>query len=159
MVTFCGGRVGLIEHATNQLSDVTIGAAIEVRRHLGPGLLESSYHACLCRELGLRGIAHESHVALPVHYKGIQLSKGYIIDLLIENSLVRNKIRRQTPADSFRTTHYLHALARGIVRSSDELQRSPSPPRHQENAALILLSVQLPCLPCFRGEPLLRLSQ
>ena len=80
--------MGLIKHATNQLSDVTIGAAIEVHRHLGPGLLESSYHACLCRELELRGIAYDSQVALPVQYKGIQLSKGYIIDLLIDNSLV-----------------------------------------------------------------------
>jgi GxxExxY protein len=80
--------VGLIEHATNQLSDATIGAAIEVHRHLGPGLLESSYHACLCRELELRGIAHDSQVTLPLEYKGLQLSKGYIIDLLIENSLV-----------------------------------------------------------------------
>ena len=80
--------MGLIKHATNQPSDVTIGAAIEVHRHLGPGLLESSYHACLCRELELRGIAYDSQVALPVQYKGIQLSKGYIIDLLIDNSLV-----------------------------------------------------------------------
>jgi GxxExxY protein len=80
--------VGLIEHATNQLSDITIGAAIEVHRHLGPGLLESSYHACLCRELELRGIAYDSQVALPLQYKGVQISKGYIIDLLIENSLV-----------------------------------------------------------------------
>jgi GxxExxY protein len=80
--------VGLIEHATNRLSDVTIGAAIEVHRQLGPGLLESSYHACLCRELELRRIAYDQQVALPVHYKGIQISKGYIIDLLIENTLV-----------------------------------------------------------------------
>jgi GxxExxY protein len=80
--------VGLIEHATNQLSDVTIGAAIEVHRHLGPGLLESSYQACLCRELELRRIAYESQVPLPLKYKGMRLSKGYIIDLLIENSLV-----------------------------------------------------------------------
>jgi GxxExxY protein len=80
--------VGLIEHATNYLSDVTIGAAIEVHRHLGPGLLESSYHACLCRELALRGIAYDSQVALPVQYKGIQLSKVYVVDLLIENLLI-----------------------------------------------------------------------
>jgi GxxExxY protein len=59
-----------------------------VHRHLGPGLLESSYHACLCHELELRGIAYDSRVALPLQYKGIQLSKGYIMDLLIENSLV-----------------------------------------------------------------------
>jgi GxxExxY protein len=83
-----GGRVGLIEHATNQLSDVTIGAAIEVHRHLGPGLLESSYHACLCRELALRGIPYDSQVVLPVQYKGLHLSKGCIVDLLIDNSLV-----------------------------------------------------------------------
>lgn len=80
--------MGLIEHATNQLSDVTIGAAIEVHRHLGPGLLESSYQACLCRELDLRGIAYESQVPLPLKYKGMRLSKGYIIDLLIAESLV-----------------------------------------------------------------------
>ena len=80
--------MGLIEHPTNPISERVIGAAIEVHRHLGAGLLESSYHACLCRELELRGIAHDSQVTLPLQYKGIQLSKGYIIDLLIENSLV-----------------------------------------------------------------------
>jgi GxxExxY protein len=80
--------VGLIEHATNQLSDRTIGAAIEVHRHLGPGLLESSYHACLCHELELRGILYESQVALPLRYKGIQLPKAYLIDLLVGNSLI-----------------------------------------------------------------------
>ena len=80
--------MGLIEHATNELSDAAIGAAIEVHRHLGPGLLESSYHACLCRELELRGVTYDSQVALPLHYKGIRLPRGYIIDLLIEKSLV-----------------------------------------------------------------------
>ena len=80
--------MGLIAHATNQLSDVTIGAAIEVHRHLGPGLLESSYHACLCRELELRHIHFDTQVAFPIQYKGLQLSKGYLIDLLIENALI-----------------------------------------------------------------------
>ena len=74
--------MGLIEHVTNHLSDVTIGAGIEVHRHLGPGLLESSYLACLCHELELRGIAYNSEVTLPLQYKGIWLSKGYVIDLL-----------------------------------------------------------------------------
>jgi GxxExxY protein len=80
--------VGLVRHATNQLSEVTIGAAIEVHRHLGPGLLESSYHACLCRELDLRAVTYDSQVALPFEYKGVQLLKGYVIDLLIEDSLI-----------------------------------------------------------------------
>jgi GxxExxY protein len=83
-----GGAVGLIEHSTNRVSERTIGAAIEVHRHLGPGLLESSYRNCLCRELELRGIAYRSEVALPLAYKGMQIAKGYVIDLLIEDSLV-----------------------------------------------------------------------
>lgn len=83
-----GGTVGLIEHSTNRVSERAIGAAIEVHRHLGPGLLESSYHTCLCRELELHGVAHETQVALPLIYKGIQIAKGYVIDLLIEDSLI-----------------------------------------------------------------------
>jgi GxxExxY protein len=85
---FPGGTVGLIEHSTNRVSERAIGAAIEVHRHLGPGLLESSYHACLCRELELRETAHQSQVALSVEYKGIQVAKGYVIDLFIEDSLI-----------------------------------------------------------------------
>jgi PD-(D/E)XK nuclease superfamily protein len=57
--------VGLIDHATNQLSDGTIEAAIEVHRDLGPGLLVSSYHACLCHELERRGISYESPAWFP----------------------------------------------------------------------------------------------
>jgi GxxExxY protein len=83
-----GGAVGLVEHPTNPISDKVIGAAIEVHRHLGPGLLESSYHACLCRELELRAIAYHSQVALPLEYKGQPIAKGYVIDLLIEDSLI-----------------------------------------------------------------------
>jgi GxxExxY protein len=80
--------VGLIEHRTTPISEKAIGAAIEVHRQLGPGLLESSYHACLCRELELRQIQHRSEVALPLEYKGVQITKGYVIDLLIEDSLI-----------------------------------------------------------------------
>jgi GxxExxY protein len=85
---FPGGAVGLIEHPTNPISERVIGAAIEVHRHLGAGLLESSYHACLCRDLELRGISYHSQVVLPLEYKGIHLAKGYIVDLLIEDSLI-----------------------------------------------------------------------
>jgi GxxExxY protein len=80
--------VGLIEHPTNRISERVIGAAIEVHRHLGPGLLESSYHACLCRELELREIPHHSQLVLPLEYKGIWIAKGYVVDLLIEDSLI-----------------------------------------------------------------------
>ena len=80
--------MGLIQHPTNPISERVIGAAIEVHRHLGPGLLESSYHACLCRELQLREIAYQSQITLPLEYKGIQIAKGYVIDLVIEDSLI-----------------------------------------------------------------------
>jgi GxxExxY protein len=81
-------QVGLVEHPTNPVSEQVIGAAIAVHRHLGPGLLESSYQACLCRELDLRAIAYRSHVPLPLQYKGMQIANGYVIDLLIQGSLI-----------------------------------------------------------------------
>ena len=80
--------MGLIDHPTNSISERIIGAAIEVHRQLGPGLLESSYHACLCRELEIREVSHQSEIELPLEYKGVQISKGYVIDLLIEDSLI-----------------------------------------------------------------------
>jgi GxxExxY protein len=80
--------VSLIEDRTNQISERTIGAAIEVHRRLGPGLLESSYRACLCRELELREILYCSEVVLPLEYKGLRIAKGYVIDLLIEDALI-----------------------------------------------------------------------
>ncbi len=80
--------MALIAHPTNSLSERIIGAAIEVHRRLGPGLLESSYHACLRRELDLRGIGYQSQVELPLDYKGAVIGNGYVIDLLVEGSLV-----------------------------------------------------------------------
>lgn len=65
-----------------------IGAAIEVHRALGPGLLESAYQACLEREFEERGIAYQSQLSLPVHYRDIDLDVGYRIDLLVENKIV-----------------------------------------------------------------------
>lgn len=73
---------------TNQTSEAVIGAAIEVHRTLGPGLLESAYRDCLCRELALRGIAFEKERPLPVEYKGARLECGYRLDLLIAKLIV-----------------------------------------------------------------------
>jgi GxxExxY protein len=70
------------------LTKEIIGAAIEVHRLLGPGLLESAYEECLCRELALRNLHFERQVSLPVEYKGAKLDCGYRIDLLVENSVV-----------------------------------------------------------------------
>ncbi len=101
--------MALIEHATNAVSERTIGAAIEVHRHLGPGLLESSYHACLCRELELREIPYRSQVVLPLEYKGVRLAKGYVIDLLIEDSLIVELkcVERLLPIHSAQLMTYL----------------------------------------------------
>ncbi len=65
-----------------------IGAAIEVHRALGPGLLESAYEECLCHELHLRGLSFERQVDLPVTYKGLHLGCGYKIDLIVEHEVV-----------------------------------------------------------------------
>jgi len=72
----------------NELSRHIIGAAIEVHRHLGPGLLESAYEACLCKELALRQIPFEKQVPLPIHYKGMDLDCAYRIDVLVAGLVV-----------------------------------------------------------------------
>ncbi|MGQ9630468.1 MAG: GxxExxY protein [bacterium] len=70
------------------LTEKIIGAAIEVHRHLGPGLLESAYEECLCRELELRGLSFERQKPLPLEYKGIKLDCGYRIDIVVENRVI-----------------------------------------------------------------------
>jgi len=70
----------------NEVTDAIIGAAIEVHRALGPGLLESAYIQCLCYELTLRNMPFELEVPLPVRYKGIKLDCGYRIDLVVAAS-------------------------------------------------------------------------
>ena len=69
-------------------STVVIGAAIEVHRHLGPGLSEQVYESALSRELWLRDVTFERQVSLPIEYKGAKLGCGARIDLLVERSLV-----------------------------------------------------------------------
>jgi GxxExxY protein len=65
-----------------------IGAAIEVHRELGPGLLETVYEVCLSDELSSRGIEHRCQVPLPVVYKGKQLDASFRIDVLLPNKLI-----------------------------------------------------------------------
>ncbi len=72
----------------NKVTEAVIGAAIEVHKALGPGLLESAYEECLCRELELRGVSFKRQVPLPVTYKGIDLDCGYRLDILVEDLVV-----------------------------------------------------------------------
>ncbi len=77
-----------IDSGLVQIGYETIGAAIEVHRHLGPGLLEHVYEACLSSELELRGIPCDRQVKVPVRYKGRDLGSRYRIDLVVANQLI-----------------------------------------------------------------------
>lgn len=68
---------------SEELTEQIIGAAIEVHKSLGPGLLESAYEECLCHEFGLRGLKFERQKPIPLKYKGIKLDCGYRIDILV----------------------------------------------------------------------------
>lgn len=70
------------------LSHRVIGACIEVHRHLGPGLLESAYEECLCREFSLRGLRFQRQLGLPVEYKGVHVACGFRTDFNIEERLI-----------------------------------------------------------------------
>lgn len=78
-------RIGL--HA-EEITDVVIGAVIEVHRELGPGLLESIYEDCMCQELRNRGVPFQAQLELPVIYKGNRLDSNYRIDLLVADTVV-----------------------------------------------------------------------
>jgi len=71
-----------------ELTEKIIGAAIEVHRTVGPGLLESAYEECLAHEMKLRGLNYERQVPLPVAYKGVKLDCGYRLDFLVEKAVV-----------------------------------------------------------------------
>jgi GxxExxY protein len=83
-----GGTIGMVDQERiNAITEQIIGAAIEVHRHLGPGLLESTYEACLAYELEKAGLQVSRQKILPVVYKEIQLDRGYRLDLVV-NELV-----------------------------------------------------------------------
>lgn len=72
----------------NQITESIIGAAIEVHRALGPGLLESAYEACLAFELAEQGLKIEQQKPLPLVYREVKLDCGYRIDLLVEKAVI-----------------------------------------------------------------------
>ncbi len=78
----------LIDLETDTLTGVIIGAAIEVHKTLGPGLLESIYEKCLKYELEIKGLDVKCQYMLPVTYKGISLDADFRIDMLIEDSVI-----------------------------------------------------------------------
>jgi GxxExxY protein len=72
----------------NKLTETIIGAAIQIHRVLGPGLLESAYKACLAYELNKRGLFVEQEKGVPLIYEEVKLECGYRMDLLVERSVI-----------------------------------------------------------------------
>lgn len=77
-----------LNEKADYLSHQVVGAAMDVHRILGPGLLESAYEECLCRELALRNIPYMRQVVLPLEYKGIHIDCAYRIDILVDDCLI-----------------------------------------------------------------------
>ena len=92
------------------------GAAIEVHRELGPGLLESAYEECLCRELSLRGVTFRRQVSLPVTYKGIKLDCGYKLDIVVEDKIVLElkSVEQTTPLHEAQLLTYLRLSGKKV---------------------------------------------
>src|SRR5882757_7606993 len=72
----------------NELTEAIIGGAMEVHRALGPGLLESTYEMCLCRELSIRGLRFQRQAPIAVEYKGAKLDCGYRVDLVVDETVL-----------------------------------------------------------------------
>jgi GxxExxY protein len=100
----------------NRITEAIIGAAIEVHRSLGPGLLESAYEECLCYELSQIPLPFRRQVSVPIHYKGVQLDCGYRIDLLVEESVVIEikSVDELAPVHSAQLLTYLKLLNKSV---------------------------------------------
>ena len=72
----------------NEITEIIIGAAIEVHRHLGPGLLESTYETCTAHEITQSGLSVVRQKVLPIRYKGIEIGEGYRLDLLVADKVI-----------------------------------------------------------------------
>ena len=72
-----------MNHGDTEITEAIIGAAIEVHKHLGPGMLESVYEAAMAYELSERGLIAERQKAVPLVYKGLRFDEGYRLDLLV----------------------------------------------------------------------------
>jgi GxxExxY protein len=107
------------ETQRDALTEQIIGAAIEVHRALGPGLLESAYEECLCIELGLRDVRFKSQVELPVFYKEHRADAGYRLDLVVDDAVVVEikAVERLLPVHEAQLLTYLRlsGIATGLL--------------------------------------------
>ena len=109
----------------NAITDAVIGAAIEVHKVLGPGLLESAYVQCLCYELTLRKLPFALEVSLPVIYKGLKLDCGYRMDMVVADMVVVEvKAVERLPPYQRSTTPHLSPVERPPSRFAHQFQCS-----------------------------------
>jgi GxxExxY protein len=101
------------------LTEGIIGAAIEVHRVMGPGLLESVYERCLCHELKLRDLAHERQKPLPVVYKGVALDDPLFLDVVVQQEVILElkAVERLLPIHEAQLLTYmkLSGIRRGLL--------------------------------------------
>lgn len=100
----------------DDISKNVIGAAIDVHKAMGPGLLESVYEECLCHELGLRNIQFIRQYEIPVKYKGVELDCRYRLDLLVEDKLVveLKSVEKLMPIHDAQLLSYLKLTRRTV---------------------------------------------
>ena len=133
-----------IENQQDPRTAAIIGAAIEVHRQLGPGLLESAYEQCLCHELHLRSMPFQCQVDLPVSYKGLQFDCGYKIDVVVNDEvIVEIKVRRKDPASPRSPTLDIPQTLRKESRAADQLQQSTVNARRHPKSPIKVFSVSL----------------
>lgn len=105
------------------------GAAIEVHKHLGPGLLESIYHECMKHELRLRGLNFLSEMNIPIHYKGINMATNLRCDLYVEECIVveLKSVKAVDPYDEAKLMTYMKLLnaPKGIMFNFNVAQLYP----------------------------------
>ncbi len=99
-----------------ELTEQIIGAAIEVHKALGPGLLEGVYEECLCHELRLRNLMFERQILVPVIYKGVTLDCGYRLDLVVADSVILElkSIERVLPIHEAQLLTYMRLLSKPV---------------------------------------------
>jgi GxxExxY protein len=120
-----------------ELTGRIIGAAIEVHRALGPGLLKSAYQSCLTREFSLQGIPFEQQKGLPVECKDVRLNCGYRLDFLVAEKVVveLKAVDKIDPVHEAQLLTY-PKLTDCRVRLIDQLQRASTQTRHQAASPL-----------------------
>jgi len=118
----------------NALTEKIIGAAIEVHRELGPGLLESTYKACLAHELRLRGIVVETEKTMAIRYKNLIIEKAYKLDLFVQELVIvelKSVDKVHAVHEAQLITYHLSQTLAHPRRPAYQFQRQAAQRRHQ----------------------------